>query len=409
VGVGMGVGVEVHLPAWGPLAPAPQVCMCGLRCVGCAAWVGVWVGGGGGLWHTPGHNEDGGGIISILRPVDTIKSATDRPGSALPRTHKVPDPGPPTAGRPCTVNEVDNDKEEEEDTHSRAGGGKRRPPRGSDQAVKGGRGGSRHPGGASPATPSVVTAGGAGAGVPAGASASSGSSVAPVSPGANGVVFIDDKSHAKPAPRVKSMDDMVCWGGVCVGRGTSFGGYVGCVCWWVGVGCVCGGGYAGCVCGGGGGKPHPHTWLHTVLVVPPTLVNQEYVIDHEPTAFYKEFHGGEIMEYGILARGVDKWEFDIFEWAATVPRPLAILTMVLMNRMGLVITTGRGERRHGSVLVAWETACKYFQVRGSGGNGVFSPSPPPTTTGPVCAGDQPRAKHFCPFFHFPLLVCPCCT
>ena len=115
----------------------------------------------------------------------------------------------------------------------------------------------------------------------------------------------------------------------------------------------------------------PGPFMHDASSIP--IRTQEYVIGHEPAAFYKEFHGGEIMEYGILARGVDKWEFDIFEWAATVPRPLAILTMVLMNRMGLVISTGRGERRHGSVLVAWETACKYFQV----GPGVHPVHPPP--------------------------------
>jgi hypothetical protein len=117
----------------------------------------------------------------------------------------------------------------------------------------------------------------------------------------------------------------------------------------------------------------PGPFMHDASPIPVRMRTQEYVIGHEPAAFYKEFHGGEIMEFDSLARGVDKWEFDIFEWAATVPRPLAILTMVLMNRMGLVITTGRGERRHGSVLVAWETACKYFQV----GPGVHPVRPPP--------------------------------
>jgi hypothetical protein len=71
------------------------------------------------------------------------------------------------------------------------------------------------------------------------------------------------------------------------------------------------------------------------------------------------------MDYAILARGVERWEFDIFEWAETVPRPLAVLVMVLMQRMGLVtMPGGKGGRGHGSVRIAWDTASMYFQVGG---------------------------------------------
>ena len=99
----------------------------------------------------------------------------------------------------------------------------------------------------------------------------------------------------------------------------------------------------------------PHPW---VVALPP----QEHIITNPPSAFYREFTAGEMMDYNILAHGVDKWDFDIFEFARTAPRPLACMAMVLLNRMGLVVSHGKANPRRGSVMVNWETACKFFQM-----------------------------------------------
>ena len=147
--------------------------------------------------------------------MDAIKSASDRPGSALPRTHKLVESVPPPKSRPCTVNEVDNDDEDFDDTPrakaSRKPKGHRGEPgsRPSKRSTK-----ASGAGGSAPATPKAAPSSPS---LDTGAPAPAGDAGA-VSPGANGVVFIDDKSHAKPVLRVKSMDDMVRDERVCLSK-----------------------------------------------------------------------------------------------------------------------------------------------------------------------------------------------
>jgi hypothetical protein len=71
----------------------------------------------------------------------------------------------------------------------------------------------------------------------------------------------------------------------------------------------------------------------------------------------------DLLDYRHQTVGVDSWEFDIFQYASSVPRPLVGMVMVLMDKLGLLTCPGLPQSSGAAVEVPWDIAVNFFEVR----------------------------------------------